>query len=55
MKTSVDKQNELVDEINSYDKNALFDCMDFYKVQGVRQLTNKQLEKYLDKLKYEQK
>ena len=46
-------QSELIDELKLYGENALMECMSFYNVYGLRQLSSEQLERYLKKLKNE--
>jgi len=46
-------QSKLIDELKLYGENALVECMNFYNVYGLRQLSNEQLERYLKKLKNE--
>ena len=46
-------QSKLIDELKSYGEDKLVECINFYNVYGLRQLTNGQLERYLKKLKNE--
>jgi len=45
--TFASKQNELIKTINSYGPEELIRCLDYFKVDGVAELSLKQLNKWI--------